>query len=87
MEGPVQNTYAVAEPVVPVAERFDPILPGQGSLRFPRLRHAQVVEAQIGREVGLVMPPEQRLGLRHVGPFCEPLAPPPVVLRDGMKLR
>ncbi len=33
------------------------------------------------------MPAEQGLGFGDIGPFCETLAPPLIILRDGMKLR
>ena len=76
-----------AEPVVVEAEGVDAEAFGQDGLLALRFAHAKVVVAEVGRLVRLVMPREQRLGLCGVGPFGEALAPPKVVLGNGMELR
>ena len=68
-----------AEPVVPAAEAADTVASRQGRLRLPRLRNAQIVETEVGRNMRLVMAVEQRLSLRHVRPFSEAFSPPAVV--------
>ena len=75
------------KPVMVIAEAVDAVLHGQFRLRLPRLRRAEIILAEIRGDVGLIMPGEQRLCLRHVCPFGEALAPPTIVLRDGMELR
>ena len=52
-----------------------------------RLGQAEVVEAQVGRDVRLIVAGKQRCSARDVGPFGEAPAPPLVVLRSGVKLR
>ena len=49
--------------------------------------HAQVIEPEIGRQVGLVVAVKKRGGFGDVGPFREALSPPLVVFRDRMELR
>ena len=66
---------AAGEPVVPVAERFDPVRRRQLRLRGARLGQAQVVEAERAGELRLVVPGVERPGPRDVGPFGEARAP------------
>jgi hypothetical protein len=74
------------EPVVVVAEAVDAILSGESGLRFAHLWDAQVVEAEISRQMGLVMSAIEGLGAYDVSPLGKSLAPKLVVLRYGMKL-
>ena len=74
------------EPVVVVDEAGDPVLGGQIGLGLSDLGDPQIVIAQVGRHVGLVVPGEQGLGLRDVGPLGEARSPPLVVLRNGVEL-
>ena len=74
------------EPVVPVTERLDAVLPSQIRLRLPRLGHSKIVETQISRELGLVVTGKERSRRRDVGPLGEPPSPPGIVFRDGMEL-
>ncbi len=86
VERPLEDAPAV-EPVVVVDEAADAVLARQRRLRFPHLGHAQVVEAEIGWQMRLIVAREEWLGLRDVAPLREALAPPLVVLVDRMKLR
>src|SRR5436190_23083632 len=63
----------ITEPLNAVATR-------QSSLSFSGFRHAEIIEAEIGGDVGLVMPVEHRFGLGHICPLGEALPPPFVVL-------
>ncbi len=74
------------EPVVPIAEAGHPVSPGQVGLRLADFGHPQVVEAEIGRQVGLDVTAEEGHRLGDVGPFGEPAPPPPVVLGDRVEL-
>jgi hypothetical protein len=47
----------------------------------------QVVESEVRRESGLIMPFEKRFGFGHVGPCGEPFAPPTIVFGNRMILR
>jgi hypothetical protein len=87
VEGPLEDAPTGAEPVVPVAEAFDAGLPRHPGLRDPRLRDAQVVEAEVGGDVRLPVPAEQGSRLRDVRPFREAWSPPAIVLRDREELR
>src|SRR5665213_2879171 len=82
-ERALQYASAIAEPVMPVTEAFDTATAGQFGLATTCLRHAQVVEAQIGGQFGLRVTREQRLGFGHVGPFSEARPPPCIILWDG----
>ena len=75
------------EPIVIVTESRQPVAFGQRRLLLAHFGHTQVVEPEIGRQVGLVMPPEERPCLHHVAPLRESGAPPPVVLRERVVLR
>ena len=59
---------------------------GKISLRPPGFRHAEIVVAEIGRDVRLMVARKERLGLADVRPLGEALPPPLIVLRNGMKL-
>ena len=85
VEGALQQPLPL-EPVVVVAEAVDAVLPGEVGLGLARLGQAQVVEAEVRRQLRLVVAPEQRLGLGDVGPLRESLPPPFVVLGDGVEL-
>jgi hypothetical protein len=50
----------------------------------PRLRQPEVIEAEVGWEVGLAVAAELGPGLHNVSPLGEPLSRPAVVLRDGV---
>jgi hypothetical protein len=78
---------AAVEPVVVVTKPLDSSGTRQVGLGLACLGQAQVIEAQIGRNVGLTVPLEQGPGPGHVGPLGESPPPPSVVLRDRMKLR
>src|SRR5262245_18840819 len=77
---------AAVEPVVVIAEAVDSVFAGQVGLSLPRLWQSQVVEAQIGRQVRLVVPPKLRLAAGDVRPLGEAAYPPPIVLRDRVVL-
>jgi hypothetical protein len=86
-EGPLQQSTAPTEPVVPVAEGGDPVLPGEHRLCLPRLRKAEIVEAEFTWNVRLMVSGVQRSGARHVRPLGESGTPPEVVLRNRVELR
>ena len=77
---------ASGEPVVPVAERLDAVAPRQGGLCLSCLGEAQVVEAEVGGQMRLLVPAKERPSLRGIRPLREAGSPPLVVLRDRMKL-
>ena len=56
-------------------------------LRLPRFRHPEVVVAEVGRQVRLIVAGKERPGLADVRPLGETLAPPDVIFRNRMKLR
>ncbi len=84
-ERPLEQPAAV-EPVVVVDEAVHAVLLGQFGLCDPHLGHPQVVVAELSRELGLIVAGKQRAGLGHVVPLGEALAPPFVVLGDGVVL-
>src|SRR5713101_3202422 len=86
VKGAIQEAPTI-EPVVIVAEARDPMGPGQVRLGLPCLRDAQIVEAEIRRQMRLVVSLEERLGLDDVSPLREARAPPLVVLGDRVILR
>src|SRR5215470_17417118 len=85
VEGAAEEPTTI-EPVVIVAEARDAIGASEIRLGFSGLGNAQVVEAEVGGQVRLIVPLEERLGPHHVPPLRETRAPPLVVLRDGMVL-
>src|SRR6266516_7818052 len=60
LEGFLQQPSPV-EPVVPIAEGFDSVLLRELGLSLACLGHAEIVEAEVCGEVGLVVPCDQRL--------------------------
>ena len=86
LQGPVQQAAAV-ERVHVEHEAVDAGAAGHVRLPPQHLRAVQAVEAQVARDARLVVPGEARQGAADVGPFREALAPPGVVLRDGVELR
>ena len=86
VEGPLEQPLPV-EPVVVVDESRHPVGRGQVRLRLADLGEAEVVVAEITGDVGLVVPRVERPGPVDTRPLGEPLAPPLVVLGDGVELR
>ena len=86
LERPRQHA-AAAEIVVVDAEALDAVAARQHRLAGQRVGVAQVVVAEIGRQMRLVMAGVARPRLHHVGPFGEAGAPPQVVLRRRVELR
>jgi len=60
---------------------------GHLHLLAERLVGVQAVEAEVARHARLVVAAEARHAARHVGPLGEALAPPLVVLGEGVELR
>lgn len=85
VEGSLKKLFAV-EPVMVVTETVEAVSFGHIGLRLADLGNAQVVEPQVGGQVWLVMPPEERAGSCHVRPLGKAIAPPCIVLRDGVVL-
>ena len=75
------------EPVVVVAEAGEPVLAGEVDLPLDRPLVGLVVIAFAERNARLVMPAKLRRRAADVHPVGEALAPPLVVLGNGMKLR
>jgi hypothetical protein len=69
LERALDDAPAVAEPIMPVAERTHAGIAGQLRLRLAYFRHAQIVKAEIGRQMRLPMAGKQRFGLSNIGPF------------------
>src|SRR5262245_6908998 len=86
-ERALEQPSSISEPVVVGASAFDAVLTREPRLRLAGLRLSQVVEAEVGRDVRLIVTAKQRARLRGVRPFRETRTPPFVVLRDRMKLR
>ena len=78
---------AGSEIVIVDAEAADPVAARQGHLPLERLAQAEVVEAEIGGQMRLVVADIARGGLGDIGPLGEPLAPIKIVLRGGVVLR
>ena len=70
-----------------VAEAVDARITRKLRLPLSRFRKPKVIEAEIRRDVWLIVVWEERPGARHVAPFRKPFAPPLVVLRNRMELR
>ena len=79
LERPLQN-LASLEPIVVVAEAFDPVAASELRLQSADFGDPQVVEAKLAWHVRLSMAFEQRMRLRHIPPFREAARPPGVVL-------
>src|SRR5262245_8635838 len=76
-----------AEPVVIVTETMYPILARQLSLPLTRFGDTQIVKAEVGGQMRLVMAFKIGTTLSHIGPFRKTLPPPLIVFLDGVKLR
>ena len=85
-EGAFQKSLAL-KPVVVVAESMDAVFTSEVGLCLSRFGRPQVVEAEIGRQLGLIVTMKEGLGFADVPPFGEPAAPPGIVLGNRMKLR
>src|SRR5207244_2596120 len=75
------------KPVMVIDETVNTVLSSQRGLRRARLRCPEIVKAQIGGQVRLIVPGKPRPRLRYVRPFRKPFSPPGVVLRNRMELR
>ena len=87
LEGSLKQLLAIPEPIVIIAEPLDACFACQLSLLFPDFWQTQVVEAQVGRDAGLVMTSEEGARLHYVVPFREAWSPPFVVLWYWVVLR
>ena len=85
-ERPLEDALA-AEPVVIVAERLDSEFTRQLGLRGTSLRDSEIVKAEVGRNVRLIVAAKQWLRLGGVRPLRKACSPPLVVLGNRMKLR
>ena len=83
----MQQLLAVAKPIVIIAESLQSSLAGQLCLLLANFRQSQVLETQVGRQVGLIVPAEQGTGFHNVVPLGKSPTPPFVILRDGVILR
>lgn len=68
-------------------ESINPIFACQSGLAIQHLGQAKIIETQLTGEVGLVMTAELRPGFADVRPLGKALAPPEIVLTNGMELR
>ena len=85
VEGPLEQAPPL-EPVVVVAEAADAVSSSEICLRRTHLRDAEIVEAEVGGYVGLVVSSVQRISACDVDPVGEPFAPPLVVLGNRVEL-
>lgn len=69
-----------------VAEGADAVLGSKGRLRLAGLWEAEIIEAEVRREVRLIVAGEQRPAANDLRPLGETLAPPLIVLRDRVEL-
>ena len=82
----LQELFPVTEPVMPIAEPFHPCFSCKLRLHFPDLWHSKVIKTQVCGNMGLMMPSEQGLCFRGIGPLRKSLAPEFVIFRGRMKL-
>ena len=71
---PFQQSLA-AEPIVMDAKAGDPVSPGQRGLAFQDFLVGQIVEAEVGGKMGLIMPGKLGQRPRHVRPLGKAAAP------------
>ena len=69
-----------------VAKAVDPILFCHFGLSNTRFLLTQIIIAQVGRYVRLIVPAKSGPSRRHVYPFGKTMPPPEIVFRDGMVL-
>ena len=70
-----------------VAEGLYAMLFRQRGLCGSRLRHPEIIIAKVGRDMRLIMPPEERLCFADIRPLGKAFAPPLVIFRNRMVLR
>ena len=75
------------EPVVPVTERVESVLACQVCVLATRFGDAKIVEARICREMGLIVPCEERSRRCDFAPLREPTSPTTRRFRDPVELR
>src|SRR3990167_8459006 len=76
-----------AEPIEIEAKTFETVLMGERGLPpADAAIAAKVIIAEFTRTARLAMPLKLRPRAADVCPFCEALAPPAIILRDGMEL-
>lgn len=85
IEGAFEDA-STGEPVVPVAEGFDAGSASEIGLGGAGFGDAEVIEAEVGGESGLVVMGEEGLGFGDIGPFGEAWAPPLIIFGDGVEL-
>ena len=85
IEGAFEDA-STGEPVVPVAEGFDAGSASEIGLGGAGFGDAEVIEAEVGGESGLVVMREEGLGFGDIGPFGEAWAPPLIIFGDGVEL-
>ena len=71
---------------MPVAEGFDAGSASEIGLGGAGFGDAEVIEAEVGGESGLVVMGEEGLGFGDIGPFGEAWAPPLIIFGDGVEL-
>ena len=62
------------------------MIPSQFSLLLTYFRHPEIIIAKVGGDMGLIVPPEQRLCFTDISPFGKSFSPPFIVFRDRVKL-
>ena len=82
-----EDAAPAGEPVEIVAEAADPVAAGELGLTAHRLGVRQVVEAEVGRHVRLVVAAIVRQRAADIGPLGEAGAPPTVVFGHRVELR
>ena len=87
IERTLKELLAIAEPIMPIAKSLNARFTCKLCLLLAHLWQTQIIEPQICGDTRLVMPVEQRFCLCYVRPFGEALAPPFIVLGNGMELR
>ena len=70
-----------------IHEARDPGIFGERHLAGDGVRHAKVVEAEVGGKLGLVVAEIHGLCCRHIGPLREAIPPPAVILGNRVELR
>ena len=85
VEGAFEDASA-GEPIVPVAEGFHAGGASEIGLGGARFGDAEVIEAEVGGESGLVVIGEEGFRFGDIGPFGEACAPPLAIFGDGVEL-
>ena len=87
LEHPLHKPFSITKPIVPIKETCYSCFTCQRSLLFTHLWNTQVIVAQVGRNLRLVMAFPQRFSLTNVCPFGKSFPPPFIIFLKRIILR